>query len=146
MPARWRLVAVCDGSEAHRCAACASGARTCTSVEALMLYVFLQLTSASLLPPLFVMACLACGNTFFPSNQRRQIGLTTLLCSSKPASERALAAMLPCREVNSSWLACCIVWIYSFGPLPAPSPVPLGKQSWSRQSRTRGFPPLSLYG
>ncbi len=33
-----------------------------------------------------------------------------------------------------------------FGPLPEPSPVLLGKQSWSRQSRARGFPPLSLYG
>ncbi len=44
--------------------------------------------------------------------------------------------------------ATAIGYMYEFAVLvlPEPSPVPLGKQSCSRHSMTRGFPPLPLYG
>ncbi len=38
------------------------------------------------------------------------------------------------------------VWIYSFGPLPEPSPVPLGKQSWSRPVLDHLLPATSRSG
>ncbi len=37
-------------------------------------------------------------------------------------------------------------WFHIVGPFPEPSPVPVGRQGWSRRSGTRGFPPLPLYG
>ncbi len=33
------------------------------------------------------------------------------------------------------YTCCMYVWLYSFGPLPEPSPVPFRRQSWSRQAR-----------
>ncbi len=38
---------------------------------------------------------------------------------------------LGCVHDLTSAMQHCIVWIYSFGPLPEPSPVLLGKQSWT---------------